>query len=113
MHRSFFNVPIPTLIKAIQNDQLTGFPCMAVKNVKKYLAPSPARTKGCMKRLQTGIRSTTKRKEQREKIQEEPLVENKDTTEINFTVPAEGCVIPEEEHIYNCVCFVALANKNK
>ena len=64
MHQRFYNMPIPTLVKAIQNNQLTGFPCMTVKNVKKYLAPSPATPKGCMKRLRTGIRSTTKQKQQ-------------------------------------------------
>jgi hypothetical protein len=39
MHQSFYNMPIPTLVKAIQNNQLTGFLCMTVKNAKKYLAP--------------------------------------------------------------------------
>jgi hypothetical protein len=68
MHQSFYSMPVPTLIKAIQNKQLTGFPCMTVKNVKKYLAPSPATPKGRMKRPRTGIRSTTKQKQQREKV---------------------------------------------
>ena len=63
-------MPIPTLIKVIRHDQLTGFPCMTVKNVKKYLAPLPVTPKGHMKRPRTGIMSTTKMKEQREKIQE-------------------------------------------
>ena len=39
MHQSFYNVPISTLVKVIQNNQLTGFPCMTTKNTKKYLVP--------------------------------------------------------------------------
>ena len=86
---------------------------MTVKNVKKYLAPSPATPKGRMKLPQTGIRSTTKQQRQREKVQEKPVVENKDATEINFTVPTEGHVIPEEQKVNNVFCFAALADKNK
>jgi hypothetical protein len=66
-----------------------------------------------MKRPRTGIRSTTKQQQQREKIQEETVVENEDATEINFTVPTEGHVIPEEEKVNNVFCFAALSDKNK
>ena len=50
MHQTFFNIPIPTLINTIKNEQLTGFPCMTVKYVKRYPTPSPATPKGRMKR---------------------------------------------------------------
>ena len=34
-------------------------------------------------------------------------------TEINYTVPTKGHVIPKEEMVSNVLCFAALANKNK
>ena len=68
MHQRCYNISIPMLVKAVQNNQLTGFPCMTVKNVKKHLVHSPATPKGCMKRPRTSIRSTTKQKQKREEI---------------------------------------------
>ena len=41
MHKDFYNMPIPTLVKVIQNNQLTGFPCMTITNAKKYMPPLP------------------------------------------------------------------------
>eukprot|EP00804_Cyclotella_cryptica_P027253 CCRYP_014360-RA/>CCRYP_014360-RA protein AED:0.37 eAED:0.35 QI:0/0/0/1/0/0/3/0/403 len=58
MHQSFFNPPISTLIKAINNNQLSGIPMMKADLVRKYLAPSPATSKGHMKQPRTGIQST-------------------------------------------------------
>eukprot|EP00804_Cyclotella_cryptica_P014650 CCRYP_012669-RA/>CCRYP_012669-RA protein AED:0.66 eAED:0.28 QI:0/0/0/0.66/0/0.33/3/0/1062 len=58
MHQAFFSPPVHTLIKAINNDQLLGVPFMKPDLVRKYLAPSPATSKGRMKRPRTGIRST-------------------------------------------------------
>eukprot|EP00804_Cyclotella_cryptica_P022671 CCRYP_012468-RA/>CCRYP_012468-RA protein AED:0.28 eAED:0.27 QI:0/0/0/1/0/0/4/0/650 len=58
MHQAFFSPPISMLIKAINNNQLQGFPLMKADLVRKYLAPSPATSKGHMKRPRTGIRST-------------------------------------------------------
>jgi hypothetical protein len=58
MHQSFFSPPIPTLIKAINNNQLNGIPMMKADLVRKYLAPSPATSKGHMKQPRKGIRST-------------------------------------------------------
>ena len=60
MHQTLFNPPMETLIKAIENEQLEGFPFMKTKMVRKYLAPSPATAKGRMKRPRAGIRSTRK-----------------------------------------------------
>ena len=90
-----------------------GFLCMTVKSVKKYLAPSPATAKGRMKRPQTGIRSTTKQKQQREKIREEPIIDKEDATELNFTVPVERHVTPDDNLVSNVSCFAALTDKNK
>ena len=86
---------------------------MTVKNVKKYLASLPATPKGRMKRPQTGIRNTTKQKQQHEKVREEPIVEEEDTTEIKYTVTAGGHVIPEDNMVSDVFCFLALADKNK
>ena len=55
MHQAFFSPPIATLLKAINNNQLQGFPLMKADLVRKYLAPSPATSKGHMKRPRTGI----------------------------------------------------------
>ena len=54
MQHTFFTVPAQTLEKAIQNDQLRGFPCMNVKDIRRHLAPSPATAKGRMKNLNKG-----------------------------------------------------------
>ena len=89
---------------------------MTVKHVKKYLAPSPATTKGRMKWPRTGTRSTTKKKDQREKVEEEPVVEDEATTRINYNIPTQGHVIPvtnNDNLISNVFCFAALADKNK
>ena len=61
MHQSFLNAPIPTLLKAIKNDQLRGIPFMKSELIIKYLARSPATSKGRMKRPRAGIRSTRKK----------------------------------------------------
>jgi len=55
MHQSFFNIPIPTLLKAIDNEQLKGIPFMKADLVRKYLAKSPATSKGRMKRPRKGL----------------------------------------------------------
>ena len=110
MHQCFFNAPIPTLIKAIQNKQLTGFPCMTVKNIKRYLAPSPATPKGRMKRPRTGIRSTTTQ-QQREEVQKEEENENKDAAAVNNDRQARH-MIPAEQEGNNVFCYAALADKN-
>ena len=54
MHQTLFNPPMETLIKAIENDQLEGFPFMKTKMVRKYLAPSLATVK-IYALTQTGI----------------------------------------------------------
>eukprot|EP00804_Cyclotella_cryptica_P025566 CCRYP_002810-RA/>CCRYP_002810-RA protein AED:0.33 eAED:0.33 QI:0/-1/0/1/-1/1/1/0/369 len=58
MHQAFFSPPVSTLIKTINNNQLRGIPMMKADLVQKYLAPSPATSKGHMKRPRTGNQST-------------------------------------------------------
>ena len=50
MHQTFFAMPPATLEKAITNNQLKGFPCMNLKDIRRHLPPSPATPKGRMKK---------------------------------------------------------------
>ena len=62
MHQAFFNSPIKMLIDAAHNNQLTDIPFINnADNIRKYLEPSPANTKGRMKKPKSGIRSTRKK----------------------------------------------------
>ena len=109
MHQSFFNAPLPTLIKAIQNDQLKDIPLMKVNLIKKYLAKSPATSKGRMKRPRAGIRSTRPK----------PSATKTNVTEtpqptIHPNALRTGNIIPDDESFdgaNNIFCYAALADK--
>ena len=58
MHQSMFSPPDSTLINAIINDFIEGFTFMKNKLVRRYLAKSPATSKGRMKRSHTGTQKT-------------------------------------------------------
>jgi hypothetical protein len=60
MHHTLFCPPIPTLIAAIENEQLRTFPHLTVENVQKHLEPTTATSKRRIKRNKKGIRSTQK-----------------------------------------------------
>ena len=50
MHESFFSPPSQTIVEAVNSNQLQGMPCLhSPKQVNKYLAPSPATSKGRLK----------------------------------------------------------------
>jgi hypothetical protein len=55
-----FSPTIDTFCKAIDNDQLIGFPPITSSQVREYLPESTATAKGHMNRLRKGTRSTTK-----------------------------------------------------
>eukprot|EP00804_Cyclotella_cryptica_P005555 CCRYP_003060-RA/>CCRYP_003060-RA protein AED:0.28 eAED:0.31 QI:0/0/0/1/0/0/4/0/813 len=110
MHQAFFSPPIATLLKAINNNQLQGFPLM---KADLYLAPSPATSKGHMKRPRTSIRSTR------------PTLTGPTTTPVAppSNVPTNAPpiepmtnphVIPPDitDTICNVFCFAALADKH-
>ena len=59
LHQCLFSPPQPTLLSAIKNKQLESWPGLTTAAVKKYLAASPATSKGHMKRPRKGIRTTT------------------------------------------------------
>ena len=60
IHQCMFSPTIDTFCKAIDNDQLIGFPPITSSQVRKYLPESTATAKGHMNRLRKGTRSTTK-----------------------------------------------------
>ena len=58
----FFTNNIDTFCKAIDNNQLIGFPPITSNQVRKYLPESTATAKGHMNRLHKGTRFTTKQR---------------------------------------------------
>ena len=58
-HQSLCNPKISTLLKATRKGFLKGCPNISETLILKYLNPSPATTKGHMKRPRQGICSTT------------------------------------------------------
>ena len=60
LHQCLFSPTLDTLCKAIDNNQLIGFPNLTSRNVRKYLPASTATVKGHMNRMRKGTRSTTK-----------------------------------------------------
>jgi hypothetical protein len=59
MHQSLCNPPKSLLLTAICQGFLCNAPNLSKKAVAKYLPPSPATSKGHMKRSQRGLQSTT------------------------------------------------------
>ena len=72
MHQAFFNLPIQTLITAANSGQMKGIPLINdAKTIKKYLAPSPATSKGRLTKQQANIRSTRPKDKTKQQIEEE------------------------------------------
>ena len=95
------------MTKAINNGQLEGVPFMKSELVRKYLAPSPATSKGRMKRPRTGIQSTSKGANAEPTQFSVPLPQPTPTSTVNV-IPAE----PTEESACNVFCYAALADKH-
>eukprot|EP00956_Cyclotella_meneghiniana_P024499 scaffold49258_cov50-Cyclotella_meneghiniana.AAC.1 len=74
--------------------------------VRKYLAPSPATSKGRMKRPRTGIRSTSKTNAQ-ENAQPSPVEPPPVSPNVNV-IPIE----PVNDMTCNVFCYAALADKH-
>ena len=69
MHQSCFNAPIKILIESALNNQLTGISFINnEETIHKYLSPSPATSKGRMKKPKAGIRRTRKKLKSRRAI---------------------------------------------
>eukprot|EP00804_Cyclotella_cryptica_P029536 CCRYP_020583-RA/>CCRYP_020583-RA protein AED:0.35 eAED:0.26 QI:0/-1/0/1/-1/1/1/0/1386 len=105
IHQSFFSPPSHTLIKAICNGQLEGIPFMTADLVRKYLAPSPATSKGRMKRPRQGIRSTRKWP---------PMNTGKNCPpqDTPSSYNTNATIIPIDECTCNVLCYAALADKH-
>jgi hypothetical protein len=123
MHQSLCNLPITSLIKAINVGFLRGAPHLNAKSVQKYLVPSPMTSKGHMKRPRKGLQSTTP-KPIRPSLPHPPCAPSIH----HLVIP---CLIPDDnnkdnnnkprpafirdinnESITNVFCFGAFANKN-
>jgi hypothetical protein len=63
LHQCMFSPTIETLCKAIDNNQLIGFPTIMSALVQKYLPESTTMAKGHMNQTRKGFQSTTKRKQ--------------------------------------------------
>ena len=114
MHQAFFSPPSQTIIEAANNDQLQGIPCLhSPKQVKKYLAPSPATSKGRLKKQRANVRTTRKNKtdavpplsQTMDDIRTEEIVD-----EINAppSTDARPNVIENTENVCNVFCCTAL-----
>ena len=64
-----FSPTIDTFCKALDNDQLIGFPNITSAQVRKYLPESTATAKGHMNWQRKGVRSTTKNNAEQEYIE--------------------------------------------
>ena len=96
MHQAFFNLPIQTLIAAANNGQMKGIALLNdPKMIKKYLAPSPATSKGRLTKQRSNVRSTKPKQTARQQIEEE--LNDSDTT--LFDTSAD--VIPADEQASN------------
>eukprot|EP00804_Cyclotella_cryptica_P020661 CCRYP_003457-RA/>CCRYP_003457-RA protein AED:0.44 eAED:0.32 QI:0/0/0/0.5/1/1/2/0/441 len=107
MHQAFFSPPVHTLIKAINNGQLLGVPFMKPDLIRKYLAPSPATSKGRMKHPCTGIRSTSCNPPPQDSASptSPPITTGTNTSHI---IPLE----PIGDSSCNVFCYAALADKH-
>ena len=117
MHQSLGNPPIRSLLKAIDAGFLHGAPHLTTKSVRRYLMPSPATSKGHMKRPRKGLRSTTSKPPHR-------VIHSEESTPEHSTIPAapepDTTITPgpvlinniDDESIANVFCFGAFADKN-
>jgi hypothetical protein len=89
MHQCLFSPTVDTLCKAIDNNQLTGFPHLMSALVRKYLPDSEATTKGHMNCTRHGLPSTTKIRETKKDNAAEDFVPKQDeATEVKIFVGA-------------------------
>jgi hypothetical protein len=94
---------------------LEDIPFMKADLVRKYLAPSPATSKGRMKRTRTGIQIQSTRKQNKmEETSEGDQVTNDEQGVVATNVSPTN-VIPIEtndESVCNVFCYAALADKH-
>ena len=117
MHQAFLNAPINMLIKAALNNQLTGIPFINNSNIiRKYLAPSPATTKGRMKKTNAGIRSTRKKLKRGGATKLGMEISDSDSeneTENTPKMPTPVIIPNDEPQANNIFCCAVLADKQQ
>ena len=112
MHQTFCNVPLQTLIKAANNDQLEGILFMKPDLIQKYLPPSLATSQGRMKRPRTGIRSTRKREKIRHGNKEIDIKKPTSAIHPNVIHTTDNKIPNDEPHKSNNIfCYAALDDK--
>jgi len=125
-HQSMCNPKISSLMKALQKGYLNGCPNLSEESVTKYLNPSPATSKGHMKRPKKGIRSTQKQVKTKgdsnvpsipvpvPQAAPHPLplfVEPIPYNGLAYSARMELNYIPDDESIANVFCFGAFTHK--
>ena len=110
-----FSLAIATLTNAFNNGFLNGFLFIKIKLVQKYLAKSPAMSKGRMKRQCTGIRSTQPR--DIDMITYHILTKANPITTVKpqHVMPEGANIIPhnDADTVNNIFYFAALVDKQK
>ena len=105
MYQAFFNLPIQTLITAANNGQMKGIPLLNnPKMIKKYLAPSPATSKGRLAKQRANVRSTRAKDKTKQQMEEE--ISASDT----LPPDTDMDLIPTDKQASNMFCCAALAD---
>jgi hypothetical protein len=124
MHQSLCNLPISSLLHAIQRGFLNSAPHLNAKMVCKYLMPSPATSKGHMKRPRKGLHSTTIKTKAAQlttligpiPIGQPPMpgliVNNNDDNSGTSSRGPNLITNGDDESIANIFCFSVFADKN-
>jgi hypothetical protein len=125
MHQSLCNPPISSLLQAIKRNFLKGTPHLCAIMVHKYLQPSPATSKGHMKRPQKGLQSTTIKPQKMAQLTTPPplppilvnhppmpglIADNDEDSDYSAQLPNLITDV-DNESIANIFCFRAFANK--
>jgi len=126
MHQSLGNPPKSSLIMAINAGFLRRAPHLDIKSVTKYLMPSPATSKGHMKRPRKGLHSTTPKPTGRHKppsaLPRPPSIPGIHADDMpglipidddDFSDPGPAFIADiDDESITHVFCFGAFADKN-
>jgi hypothetical protein len=116
-HQSLCSPQISTLLKVIRCGYLKGCPNLMANGVTKYLSPSPATTKGHMKRPHQGIHSTrcsiAPTSLNIEPVPLAPALHDLDTSQGSHPSrpPTANFIEPDGDTAVNVFCFSAFADK--
>ena len=112
MHQTFINDPLQLFTKAANNQQLGGIPFMKPELLLKYLSPSPATSKGRMKRPRTEIWSARKKEKSRPGKKEARIEDPLSAIYPNAIHTTANMIPNDEPHENNNIsCYAALINR--